>query len=216
MRLQIARLPAGGKHKEQGAIRVISGGGPGFLPSACNHFPALIAHLPAKVPAALEDDKLQHRSPEHRTRPIIPKKMRTMHVSVHGVRCSDCEREERLTRYGRFSSKMYGSQGLIADRVGWPKGARYHWPPGVDSSDSKNETPAVPEDRRGRMGKMVRGWGLPRCRAKDPREISPIEQFRARRFCKQCCLRFVHVAPAREFCARSWQHHSTNRSFRDE
>jgi hypothetical protein len=34
----------------------------------------LIAHLPAEVPAALEDDKLQHRSPEHRLGLVIPKK----------------------------------------------------------------------------------------------------------------------------------------------
>ena len=41
----------------------------------------------------------------------------------------------------------------------------------------ENETPAG-RDRRGRLGKMVRGWGSPRCRAKDPPRIpTPSSRF---------------------------------------
>jgi hypothetical protein len=74
MRLEIGRFPAGGQHQEQCAIGTIAGGRPGFLPSGRNHFPVLIAHLPAEVAAALEDDKFQHRSGKHRGRAIIPGK----------------------------------------------------------------------------------------------------------------------------------------------
>jgi hypothetical protein len=71
-RLEIGRLPAGGKHQEQRAIGAITGGRSGFLPSGRNRFSVLIAHLPAEVPAALEDDKFQHRSAKHRRWVVIP------------------------------------------------------------------------------------------------------------------------------------------------
>src|SRR5450432_3749262 len=36
---------------------------------------------------------------------------------------------------------------------------------------------------------MVRGGGVPRCRAKDPPRISPTGKVPARRYCKQSCPR---------------------------
>jgi hypothetical protein len=65
-RLEVGRLPAGGQRQEHRAIGAIAGGRPGFLPSARKYFAALVAHLPAEVPAAFEDYKFQHRIAKHR------------------------------------------------------------------------------------------------------------------------------------------------------
>jgi hypothetical protein len=82
MRLEIGRFPAGGQHQEQRAIGAIASGRPGFLPSGRNHFPVLIAHLPAEVAAALEDHKFQHLSGKHRGRVIIPLKGRILRAQA--------------------------------------------------------------------------------------------------------------------------------------
>ena len=72
MRLEVGRFPAGGKQQEQGAIGAIAGSRPGSFRPDRNHFPVLIAHLPAEVPAALEDNKFQHLSAKHCGGPVIP------------------------------------------------------------------------------------------------------------------------------------------------
>jgi hypothetical protein len=70
--LEIGDLPTRGDQQEYRPIGVIARSRPGLFPSACNDLSVSIVQSPVPASTALDDDKFQHRSLQHRLGRIIP------------------------------------------------------------------------------------------------------------------------------------------------
>lgn len=82
--LEIVCLPTHRDRQEHSSIRVISGGRSGFFPPTCDDRSLLIAHSPVPTPAALDDDKFQHRNGIHRMERVIPLQKAILGAAVEG------------------------------------------------------------------------------------------------------------------------------------
>jgi hypothetical protein len=107
----------------------------------------LIVQPPVPASTAPDDDKFQHRSAKHRTGQIIP------------------HRERFACRAG-WTTLMFRGARLNPVLIAAPSNNGRC--ASMQAGRLKIKPPPAREDRRGRVGKMVRGGGVPRCRAKDP------------------------------------------------